>query len=95
MKKLSLVLLLWLSVFCLVFGQVSSARKTLFTEANNTIGKRVPSGWKENEGLYWKSLDIAVGKEYSAVQVKGNLVEMAIVGCIVANKSAQTKWLEE
>jgi len=95
MKKLSLVLLLWLSAFCLVFGQVSSARKSLFTEANNTIGKRVPSSWKENDGLYWKSLDIAVGKDYSAVQLKGNLVEMAIVGCVVANKSAQTKWLKE
>jgi hypothetical protein len=95
MKKLSLVLLVWLSTFCLVFGQVSSAKKSLFNEANNTIGKRVPSSWKENEGLYWKSLNIAVGKDYSAVQVKGNLVEMAIVGCIVANKSAQTKWLKE
>jgi len=70
MKKLSLVLLLWLSAFCLVFGQVSSARKSLFNEANNTIGKRVPSSWKENDGLYWKSLNIAVGKEYSVVQVK-------------------------
>jgi hypothetical protein len=95
LKKLSLVLLLWLSAFCLIFGQVSSAKKSLFNEANNTIGKRVPSKWKENDGLFWKSLDIAVGKEYSAVQVKGNLVEMAIVGCVVANKSAQTKWLKE
>jgi len=95
MKKLSLVLLLWLSAFCLIFGQVNSARKTLFNEAYNTIGKRVPSSWKENEGIYWKSLDIAVGKDYSAAQLKGNLVEMAIVGCIVTNKSAQTKWLKE
>jgi len=95
MKKLTLVLFLWLSAFCLVFGQVNSARRTLFNEANNTIGKHVPSSWKENEGLYWKSLDIAVGKDYSAVQVKGNLVELATVGCFVANKSAQTKWLKE
>jgi hypothetical protein len=95
MKKLSLVLLLWLSAFCLVFGQVNSARKSLFTEANGTIGKRVPSSWKENDGLYWKSLNIAAGKDYSAVQVKGNIVELALVGCVVANKSAQTKWLKE
>jgi len=95
MKKLSLVLLLWLSAFCLVFGQVSSAKRTLFNEANNTIGKRVPSSWKENDGLFYKSLNFAVGVEYSAVQVKGNLVELAIVGCVLANKSDQAKWLKE
>ena len=42
MKKLSLVFLLWVFACCLVFGQVSSAKRRLFDEA---LGKRVPSGW--------------------------------------------------
>jgi len=95
MKKSSLVLLLWLCTCCLVFGQVSSAKRALFNEALNTIGKRVPSGWKENDGLFWKSLDIAVGKDYTALQVNGNIVELAIVGCSFANISAQIRWLSE
>jgi len=71
MKKLGLVLLLWLSACCLIFEQVSSSKRTLFNEALNTLGKSVPSNWKENDGLYWKSLDIAMGRDYSALQVKG------------------------
>ena len=95
MKKLSLVLLLWLCACCLVFGQVNSARRALFNEANGTVGKRVPSGWKEWEGLFWKSTDIAIGKDYTALQVKGNIVELAMVGCLFANYNAQTRWLKE
>jgi len=95
MKKLSLVLLLWLCAICLVFGQVNSARRALFNEANGTVGKRVPSGWKEWEGLFWKSTDIAIGKDYTALQVKGNIVELAMVGCLFANSSAQTRWIKE
>ena len=95
MKKLSLVLLLWLCACCLVFGQVNSARRALFNEANGTVGKRVPSGWKEWDGLFWKSTDISVGKDYTALQVKGNIVELAMVGCLFANSSAQTRWIKE
>jgi len=36
----------------------------LYNEALGTLGKHVPSNWKENDGLFWKSIDIAVGKDY-------------------------------
>jgi len=96
MKKLSLVLLLWLCACCLVFGQVSSTKRKLFTEALGTVGKRPPSGWVKYNGSYWKSRDISYGKEYMLVNVNGrNVVEQAHVGCFFANTRAQTRWLKE
>jgi len=95
MKKASLVLLLWLCACCLIFGQVSSSKRKLFTEANGMVGKRVPSGWVENGGIFWKSLDFAIGKEYSSVQPNGNIVEQAIVGSLFADSRAQSRWLKE
>jgi len=68
--------------------------RSLLTEANNTLGNRVPSGWVAHDGLFWKSLDIAVGKEWTASQVNG-IVEQAIVGCLFADYNAQTRWLKE
>jgi len=96
MKKLSLVLLLWLCACCLVFGQASSSKRRLFTEALNTIGKRPPSGWVKYKGSYWKSRDISYGKEYMLVNVnKNNAVEQAHVGCFFDSTKAQTRWLKE
>jgi len=95
MKKLSLVLLLSLCACCLVFGQVSSAKRKLFNEALGTVGKRVPSGWIEDGGKYWKSLDFSIGKEYIQLTVNRNIVEQAHVGCVFANTRAQTRWLKE
>jgi hypothetical protein len=68
--------------------------RNLLIEANGTVGNRVPSGWVTHNGLFWKSLDLAVGKEWIALQVKG-IVEQAIVGCLFADQSAQTRWLKE
>jgi len=98
MKKLSLVLLLWLCACCLVFGQVSSAKRALFNEGLNTIGKRVPSGWTLHDGLYWKSYnanDIVGGKDWLALQLNGNIVEQAIVGCAFTTYNAQMSWVSE
>ena len=95
MKKFSLVLLLWLCACCLVFGQVSSARRRLFNEALGTVGKRVPSGWIENDGSYWKSRDISIGKDFMMATVKRNIVEQAQVGCLFANTRNQARWLKE
>jgi hypothetical protein len=91
MKKLSLVLLICLCA-C---GQGAPSRKSLFNEALGTVGKSPPSGWIENDGSYWKSLDLSVGKDWIVLQVDGNIVEQAIVGCLFANAGAQTKWLKE
>jgi hypothetical protein len=98
MKKLMLVLLLWLCACCFVFGQVSSAKRTLFNEALNTVGKRVPSGWSLHEGMYWKSYnakDIVGGKDWLALQLNGNIVEQAIVGCAFTAYNAQMRWVSE
>jgi len=95
MKKLSLVLLLWLCACSLVFGQVSSAKRRLFNEALGTVGKSAPSGWIENNGSYWKSRDISIGKEFMMVNVNRNIVEQAQVGCLFANNKARSRWIKE
>jgi hypothetical protein len=95
MKKLSLVLLLWLCAFCLAFGEGSSSRMGLFNEAVGTVGRRVPSGWIEDGGSYWKSRDFAIGKEFSMVNATRNVVDNAQVGCIFANTRTQALWLKE
>jgi hypothetical protein len=95
MKKLSLVLLLWLYACCLVFGEGSSSRMGLFNEALGTVGKRVPSGWIENDGSYWKSRDIAIGKEFTMANANRNIVVNAQVGCAFANVRTQIIWLKE
>jgi len=95
MKKLSLVLLLLLCASCLIFGQVSSSKRRLFNEALDTVGKRVPSGWIEHNGLFWKSRDIPMGKDYIALTVNEDIVEQAIVGRLVADYRAQSRWLKE
>jgi len=69
--------------------------RNLLNEANGTVGNRVPSGWKENGGLYWKSFDLGVGKDWIALQVNANIVEQAIVGCLFANTNDRTRWLKE
>jgi len=91
MKKLGLILLLCLCA-C---GQGAPSKKSLFNEALDTVGKSPPSGWIENDGSYWKSLDLSVVKDWIVLQVDGNIVEQAIVGCLFANTGAQTKWLKE
>jgi len=91
MKKLSLVLLICL----FACGQGSSSRISLFNEANGTVGNRPPSGYIEDGDSFWKSLDLSVGKDWIVLQVDGNIVEQAIVGCLFANTGAQTKWLKE
>jgi hypothetical protein len=110
MKKTSVVLLLWLCACCLVFVQgcskktanneapITDGRSVLsgWNEAVDTIGKGVPSGWTLHDGMYWKSYnDIAVGKEWTALQLQGTIVEQAIVGCVFANNSDRTRWLKE
>jgi len=69
--------------------------RNLLNEANGTVGNRIPSGWKENGGLYWKSFDLGVGKDWIALQVNANIVEQAIVGCLFANTGDRTMWLKE
>ena len=69
--------------------------RNLLNEALVTVGNRVPSGWKENGGLYWKSFDLGVGKDWTALYVNTNTVEQAIVGCLFANSGDQTRWLRE
>jgi hypothetical protein len=91
MKKLSLILLICLCA-C---GQSSPSRISLFNEANSTVGNRPPSGYIEDGDSYWKSRDLAVGKDWIVLQTSGNIVEQAIVGCLFANTGAQTKWLKE
>jgi DNA-binding transcriptional regulator of glucitol operon len=91
MKKISLVL-----VICLcACGQGSSSRISQFNEANGMVGNRPPSGYIEDGDSYWKSRDLAVGKDWVVLQTNGNTVEQAIVGCLFANTGAQTKWLKE
>jgi hypothetical protein len=94
-KKITLVLLLWLCSCSLIFGQVSSSKRRLFNEASGTVGKQAPSDWIEHEGLFWKSVDILMGKDYIALDVNGNIVGKAIVGCLVADSRAQSRWLKE
>jgi hypothetical protein len=95
MKKMSLVLLLFLCACGLAFAEGSYSRTSLFNEANGMIDKRLPSGWTEGGGLYYKSQDFAVGKEYTALHVNGNMVEAAIVGCLFTDNNARTVWLKE
>jgi len=68
--------------------------RNMLNEANGTVGNRVPSGWVAHDSLFWKSLDIAVGKDWIALQVKG-IVEQAIFGCLFTDSGAQTRWLKE
>jgi len=94
MKKLAMVLLLWLCACCLIFGQVSSSRRRLFNEAVGRVGKRVPSGWIEYSGQFWKSLDIAVGTEYTALEAENGSVSTATVGCLFNDDSVRSSWLK-
>jgi len=95
MKKPVMVLLLWLCVCCLIFGQVSSSKRRLFNEAAGTVGKRVPSGWIADGDKFWKSLDIAVDREYTALEADRNIVNKAIVGCLFTDPNIRARWLKE
>jgi photosystem II stability/assembly factor-like uncharacterized protein len=69
--------------------------RSLLNEAIGTVANRVPSGWMAYGGLFWKSLDLAVGIDWAALQVNGNIVEQAIVGCLFSNTGVQARWLKE
>jgi photosystem II stability/assembly factor-like uncharacterized protein len=69
--------------------------RNLLFETNGTVGNRVPSGWAAYGGLLWKSLNLAVGIDWAALQVRGNIVEQAIAGCLFTNTGDQTRWLRE
>jgi hypothetical protein len=95
MKKPVIVLLLLLCACSLIFGQASSSRRRLFNEARRMIGKQAPSGWVKKDGQLWKNVDIVVGKEYTAVETDGDIVNKAIVGCLFNDSGVRDKWLKD
>jgi hypothetical protein len=68
----------------------------LFREAANLIGNTRPSSYRESAGFYWKTLNFSDGTDWTAVQLNGNRVLLAIVGCNFGNDYyALERWLDE